>query len=95
MNRMELIDIYYNLSELLDDDIECVADAIKHFTHSEHRRSIILINLEYLRLENIESELIQILDIKKNVLIEFLVNWKIKQKKIGYQTTIFDFLWEE
>ena len=78
MRKMRLVGIYYELSELLGDDVECVADAILHFTHTEYRRSVIRNKLEYLRLHAIESELLQLREIKRDVLVEYYKFWELK-----------------
>jgi uncharacterized phage protein (TIGR01671 family) len=69
-------------------DIECVVDAIKHFTHSEHRRKTIFKNLECLNLEIIESELNQLYDMRVDKLNKFCNEWQLNQ------LTLFDMTWE-
>lgn len=83
--RKEL-DIYYDLAYIFDDNIEIVADAIKELTLTNKRRSVILTNLELLRLNTLVSELDQLYNININTLREF------RDKKINhYKQLVIDF----
>jgi len=83
-----IISIYYDLSAIFDDDLNMMVDAIKELTKTKEKRSVILNNMEFLRLHNIEEELNNLYDVKVKVLKAFRLRY-IKRNK---QTTIYDFL---
>ena len=91
MNKSDLIQTYYDLFEILDD-VDLFTDALKYFTKSELRWSIIKSHLEFLRLHNIEKELNSLYDMKMNELKEYKIKYELAQKEQGYQTTLEDFM---
>lgn len=92
----ELVNIYYDLYNVLDDD-QLFIDAIKHFTNTPKFKSAILVQLENLRMLKLEEELNILYDLPLNTLKDYAMRWKLmnKAKEVKkYQSSIFDFLGE-
>ena len=92
----ELVNIYYDLYNVLDDD-QLFIDAIKHFTKTPKFKSAILVQLENLRMLKLEEELNTLYDLPLNTLKDYAMRWKLiyKAKEVKkYQSSIFDFLGE-
>ena len=90
----ELVNIYYDLYNVLDDD-NLFIDAIKHFTKTPKFKSAILVQLENLRMLKLEEELNMLYDLPLNTLKDYAMRWKLiyKAKEVKkYQSNIFDFL---
>ena len=90
----ELVNIYYDLYNVLDDD-QLFIDAIKHFTKTPKFKSAILVQLENLRMLKLEEELNMLYDLPLNTLKDYAMRWKLiyKAKEVKkYQSNIFDFL---
>jgi len=87
----QLISIYYDISEILNDETECVADAILHFTKPKKTRCLIMLNLENLRLNQLKNELNALYDTPMCEIQCFYHQWKIRQMAVGTQLTIWDF----
>ena len=68
---MDLIDIYYELSEIFKDDTDILVDAISKLTHTKYKKSIIKNKLSTLKLKSISYELNQLYDIKIETLKKF------------------------
>ena len=92
MTRSELIHLYYDVSELLGDDVDCVSDAIIHLTGTSKTRYNVKLMLEHLRLNHLEEELNYLYDLKVSDLKEFSKVWELNEKPMGYQFTIWDYL---
>ena len=88
----QLISIYYDISEILNDETECVADAILHFTKPKKTRYVIMLSLEHLRLNQLKNELNTLYDTPMCEIQCFYKQWKIRQMDIGTQLTIMDFI---
>ena len=73
---MDLIDIYYELSEIFKDDTDILVDAISKLTHTKYKKSIIKNKLSTLKLKSISYELNQLYDIKIETLKKFNDNKK-------------------
>ena len=89
-----LINIYYDLYDILDDD-DLFVDAIKHFTKTNKFKSAINVQLSNLRLTKIEKELNMLYDTPIKDLKKFAMNYKLKQKAKEvkkYQSSIFDYI---
>ena len=71
---MNLINIYYDLSEVFNDDIEIMVQAIHDLTATSYKRCDIREKLECLNLNTIESELNQLYDINISTLRKFRDN---------------------
>lgn len=71
---MNLINIYYELSEIFNDDIEMLVVALHSLTNTKYKRSDIRDKLECLNLNTIEYELNQLYDISIITLIKFREN---------------------
>lgn len=84
---MELLTIYYDLFEILEDT-EIVIEAIKELTDSRDSRSSIRQKLENLWLWHYEEELNFLYDMRMDDLKAF----RVKCVKRGMQTTLEDFL---
>lgn len=92
----ELVNIYYDLYNVLDDD-NLFIDAIKHFTKTPRFKSAILVQLENLRMLKLEEELNMLYDLPLNTLKDYAMRWKLRNKAKmvkKYQSNIFDFLGE-
>lgn len=92
----ELVNIYYDLYNVLDDD-NLFIDAIKYFTKTPKFKSAILVQLENLRMLKLEDELNTLYDLPLNTLKDYAMRWKLmnKAKMVKkYQSNIFDFLGE-
>lgn len=90
----ELVNIYYDLYNVLDDD-NLFIDAIKHFTKTPKFKSAILVQLENLRMLKLEDELNQLYDLPLNTLKDYAMRWKLRNKAKmvkKYQSSIFDFI---
>lgn len=85
---MNLISIYYDLSELFNDDVEVVIEAMLQLTHTKYKKNAIRVKLESLCLDTIESELNQLYDMQRATLKAFY----LKKTMLNRQTTIYDFL---
>jgi len=70
MTKSKLIDIYYDLFDYLDE-VDMFAEAIKTLCSCKLRKSVIISNLEELRLHHIENELIKINTLSKEELNTF------------------------
>ena len=90
----ELVNIYYDLYNVLDDD-NLFIDAIKHFTKTPKFKSAILVQLENLRMLKLEDELNTLYDLPLNTLKDYAIKWKLRNKAKmvkKYQSNIFDFI---
>jgi len=85
---LSLIDIYYQLSEIMEDDTEILICAIKELTNTKKKNAELRNRLEKLNLDTIAEELNELYDIEIKVLKRFCFN----KKKVGCQTEIWDFL---
>lgn len=75
----ELVNIYYDLYDVLDDD-NLFIDAIKHFTKTPKFKSAILVQLENLRMLKLEEELNMLYDLPLNTLKDYAMRWKLRNK---------------
>lgn len=92
----ELVNIYYDLYNVLDDD-QLFIDAINHFTKTPKFKSAILVQLENLRMLKLEDKLNTLYDLPLNTLKDYAMRWKLiyKAKEVKkYQSNIFDFIGE-
>ena len=75
----QLINDYYFLCSLLDDNIEMLAGFLKYKNLTKHRKSMLIIFFENLRLKNVEKEI----DLEiKNLNSEIDNIFKEKEKEI-------------
>jgi len=85
---MQLIDVYYDLSLIMQDDLDILVDAIKEYTGSTKMKLEIKRRLEKLSLSSLEAELNDLYDVDLKVLKKYCFN----RQKIGTQTSIYDFM---
>lgn len=83
---VDLVKIYYGLSELFNDETEILIDAIVEFTHTKYKRSNIKEKLELLNLTTLSNELNFLYDMKA----EDIKSFCRKRYKKGTQLTIWD-----
>lgn len=94
----QLINDYYFICGLLDDNIEMLASFLKYKNFTKHRRSMLIIFFENLRLKNVEKEIDLAMDCNINEFNEYKVIYTNEQLKIKaksqtvYQSSIWDFL---
>ena len=94
----QLINDYYFLCGLLDDNIEMLASFIKFKNITKHRRSSLIIFFENLRLKNVEKEINIMLDFKMSEFKEYKTIYTNEQLKLKaksqsiYQSNIWDFI---
>ncbi len=85
---MNLLDVYYDLSEIMNDDLEVLIDALKELTSCNKKKIELRNRLEKLNLETMETELNELYDIDMKVLKRYCFN----KQRVGTQTEIWDFL---
>lgn len=81
--NIKLIDDYYFLCELLEDDIEMLVAFIKYKKITKHRPSSLLDFFENLRLWNVEKELNFLLDLPLNQFKTFKFKYKAKNNTVS------------
>lgn len=81
MTKSQLIDIYYDLFDYLDE-IDMFAEALKKLCECKLRKSLIVINLANLRLHNIEDELIKLNTFSKEELTAFNEQYYTSRSKV-------------
>jgi len=77
---IDLITIYYDLSKIFNDDIECVADAIRDLGGCNKSRYATILSLRYLRLKKFDKELNFLYDMKMDDLRAYYAKWIEKHK---------------
>jgi len=77
---IDLITIYYDLSKIFNDDIECVADAIRDLSGCKKSRYATILSLRYLRLKKFDKELNYLYDMKIDDLREYYNKWLLEHK---------------
>jgi|GEM_PF-4748144 len=87
---MDLISIYYDISEIFNDEIEITLDAILKLTDTKYKRNALRVKLDSLCLNTIESELNQLYSMQHKTLKKFYID----SQSTGKQLTIFDFIGE-
>lgn len=94
----QLINDYYFLCGLLDDNIEMLASFMKYNNLTKHRRSNLIIFFENLRLNNVAKEIDLAMDLKldefkkyKKIYINDQLKLKAKSQNL-YQSNIWDFI---
>ena len=94
----QLINDYYFLCSLLDDNIEMLASFLKYKGLTKHRKSMLIIFFENLRLKNVEKEIDLAMDCKINEFNEYKVIYTNEQLRVKakshllYQSNIWDFI---
>jgi hypothetical protein len=76
MTKAQLIGTYYGISELLGDEVVCVADALRHFTSCTKKREAVIDNLECLKLVGMSQELDELYGISVLELRAFHTAWQ-------------------
>lgn len=83
---MDLIDDYYAMCEILDDDTELIVRAIKELAKAKEKPSMIIVWCENLNV----NKLSKYVNIILSMPISNIKVWKIS--KLNRQTTMFDFM---
>ena len=94
----QLINDYYFICGLLDDNIEMLAGFLKYKNLTKHRKSMLIIFFENLRLKNVEKEIDLAMDCKTSEFNEYKVIYTNEQLRVKakshllYQSNIWDFI---
>lgn len=88
--KNELLDIYYDLSELFDDNDEVLISALMKYGKCKYKRSIIRMCLSNLKLSILSESINELYDTD----IRVIRAYKLREEKIGLQSSIFDFIGE-
>ena len=94
----QLINDYYFICGLLDNNIEMLASFLKYKNFTKHRKSMLIIFFENLRLQNVKKEIDLAMDCNTNEFNEYKViytNEQIRAKAkshLLYHSNIWDFI---
>ena len=94
----QLINDYYFICGLLDNNIEMLASFLKYKNFTKHRKSMLIIFFENLRLKNVRKEIDLAMDCNTNEFNEYKVIYineqiRIKAKShLLYHSNIWDFI---
>ena len=94
----QLINDYYFICGLLDNNIEMLAGFLKYKNFTKHRKSMLIIFFENLRLKNVKKEIDLAMDCNTNEFNEYKVIYikeqiRVKAKShLLYHSNIWDFI---
>jgi len=88
--KSQLIDSFYSISELLEDDLEMVCSFIKKNCNPRIRCGLLKKYIEDANYEKLDKEI----DIALSYKLEDFREFVISQKEKGTQTSIFDYMKE-
>lgn len=77
----DLIDDFYFLCEILNDDYDCVASFLKRYKLTNKKKSLLIFLMENLLLKRLEYEINSALDIKMSNIRKFAKEWQIRREK--------------
>lgn len=81
MTGSDLIDDFYFLCEILNDEYECVASFLKRYKLTNKKKSLLIFLMENLLLKRLEYEINSALDIKMREIRKFAKEWQIRREK--------------
>ncbi len=94
----QLINDYYFICGLLDNNIEMLASFLKYKNFTKHRKSMLIIFFENLRLKNVRKEIDLAMDCNTNEFNEYKVIYTNEQIRVKakshllYHSNIWDFI---
>ncbi|WP_059442921.1 hypothetical protein [Campylobacter hyointestinalis] len=81
MTGSDLIDDFYFLCEILNDDYDCVASFLKRYKLTNKKKSLLIFLMENLLLKRLEYEINSALDIKMREIRKFAKEWQRVREK--------------
>lgn len=81
MTGSDLIDDFYFLCEILNDEYECVASFLKRYKLTNKKKSLLIFLMENLLLKRLEYEINSALYIKMREIRKFAKEWQIRREK--------------
>lgn len=81
MTGSDLIDDFYFLCEILNDEYECVASFLKRYKLTNKKKSLLIFLMENLLLKRLTYEINSALDIKMSDIQKFAKEWQIRREK--------------
>lgn len=81
MTGSNLIDDFYFLCEILNDDYDCVASFLKRYKLTNKKKSLLIFLMENLLLKRLEYEINSALDIKMREIRKFAKEWQRVREK--------------
>ncbi|TWO17974.1 hypothetical protein YZ82_08175 [Campylobacter hyointestinalis] len=82
MTGSDLIDDFYFLCKILNDEYECVASFLKRYKLTNKKKSLLIFLMENLLLKRLTYEINSALDIKMSDIRKFAKEWqKVREKK--------------
>lgn len=81
MTGSDLIDDFYFLCEILNDEYECVASFLKRYKLTNKKKSLLIFLMENLLLRRLTYEINSALDIKMSDIKKFAKEWQIRREK--------------
>lgn len=76
-----LIDDFYFLCEILNDEYDCVASFLKRYKLTNKKKSLLIFLMENLLLKRLTYEINSALDIKMSDIRKFAKEWQIRREK--------------